>query len=471
MGRLNVLLIRPYSEAEELTPPFGLGYLAAAVRKNHNVEILDCLKDNVTLERFEGYLSKDHYDVIGIQVFTCNIDIVKKYTEAIRENHPKSYIVIGGPHPSSSPEDIFDIFPLIDFGFKGEAEIGLPKLLDYLADGKSQSEDIPLLEKVPGFIWRNNGKVIANSQLFVEDLDSLGYPAWDLINPSSYPPQPHGSFLKNYPIAPIIVTRGCPYHCTYCCIHLISGRKIRKRSINNVIDEIKLLYYDYRVREIHIEDDNFTFYPDLVKEFCSKLIEANLNISWTCPNGVRLDTLSKELLELMKKAGLYGLSVGIESGSDKILKDMRKQLTKEKIKEKIKLIKDIGLKCKGFFILGYPTETKEDILNTLAFSRELPLTQAAFNIFQPFPGTEITNFLISQNRINLKEVNFANFILRQATYAPFGISPKELRNLRRRGLFRFYVRPKILFGVLRDIKSFAYFKTVMKRFLNYLNNA
>ena len=176
---------------------------------------------------------------------------------------------------------------------------------------------------------------MVNPPIFVETLDEFGMPSWDLLRPDTYPLAPHGGFFKNYPIAPIIITRGCPFSCTYCAGHLISGKKIRHRSIDKVIEEIKVLYYQYGIREIHIEDDNFTFYHDLVYEFCRKLKENHLNISWTCPNGIRLDSLTKELLMAMKGAGLYGISVGVESGSDKILKDMRKSLTKEKIREKL----------------------------------------------------------------------------------------------------------------------------------------
>jgi len=270
MKRLKILLIKPYSRADESIPPLGLGYLATAIRKNHNIEIIDGIKEELNLEKFSLILKEKKPDVCGIQVFTFQIPQVKEYLKKGREISKEVKIILGGPHPSARPDDIFDFFPQADWAFKGEAEIGLKKLLDLLAEDRINKKT---LTEVPGLIWKNDGKTEINQQNFIEDLDSLGMPSWDLLRPDTYPLAPHGGFFKNYPIAPIITTRGCPYSCTYCAGHLVSGKKIRSRSVQNVIDEIKLLYNQYGIREIHIEDDNFTFNRDFVIEFCRKLKE------------------------------------------------------------------------------------------------------------------------------------------------------------------------------------------------------
>lgn len=472
MNRLKVLLIRPNSEADELIPPFGLGYLASAARKNYDIEILDGLKEKLTPENLEKYLLKNYFDVIGIQVFTCHINTVKEYIDSVKKILPRAFIILGGPHPSADSKNIFNLFSLADFAFKGEAEIGFPKILGFLSQAKYSADFFEdchnELLQIPGLIWKKGKEVLINPQIFTEDLDSLEFPAWDLIKPDSYPLAPHGAFFKNYPIAPIIITRGCPYSCTYCAGHLISGRKIRKRSADNVISEIKLLRDKYGIKEIHIEDDNFTFYPELVKEFCEKIIKSGLNISWICPNGVRLDTLNKNLLDIMKNAGLYSVSLGIESGSEKILRDMKKNLTKEKIIEKLRIIKESGLKSIGFFIIGYPTEKKHDILETISFAKKLPLARATFSIFKPFPGTEATEKVVSREGINLHKTDFAKFVLNEAVYSPPGITIKELKNLRRRAFLEFYLRPRIIFEMIREIKNFSHFKIVMRRIFRWM---
>lgn len=466
MNKLKVLLFRPYSKADELIPPFGLGYLATALRKNHDIQILDGIKENMTIENFSGFISENKFDVIGIQIFTFHLNAAKNYINAIKKISPETKIILGGPHPSCDPNNIFYYFPDIDFAFKGEAEIGLARLTDLISANKLQEAE---LKDIPGLIWRDKeNKTIVNNQIFVEDLDALGYPSWDLLKPNTYPLAPHGAFFKNYPIAPIIITRGCPFNCTFCAGRLISGRKIRRRSVASVISEIKELYHKYGIREIHIEDDNFTFYKDLVMEFCGELKKNNLNISWVCPNGVRLDTLDRELLFKMKEVGLYSVSVGVESGSDSVLAHMQKSLNTEKIKEKIRLIRETRLEAIGFFVIGYPAETRKDILQTIKFAKKLDLKRANFTIFKPFPGTPITDKLIAENKLPEIQENWERYTLADAVYAPNGLTTKELKNLRRRAFLSFYLRPKILFKMAKEIKNFQHFKIVMKRILRWI---
>lgn len=469
MKRLKVLLMRPYSESDELIPPFGLGYLATAVRKNHDVKILDGIKEKLTLEKFENILKKESLDVVGIQIFTFQIIEAKNYIDTIKKVLPKAKILLGGPHPSCSPHNIFNFFSRIDWAFKGESEIGLAKLLDLIAENKTSSE---YLSKVPGLIWRKDKQIAVNLPIFIDDLDKLGMPSWDLLEPNTYPLAPHGGFFKNYPIAPIIITRGCPFSCTYCAGYLVSGKKIRHRSVDGVIEEIKTLYHQYGIKEIHIEDDNFTFYHDLVYEFCRKLKENHLNITWTCPNGVRLDSLTEKLLMTMKEAGLYSISVGIESGSDKILRDMRKNLTKEKIREKVELIKNCGLEVSGFFIIGYPTETKEEIIETINFAKSLNLKRAGFSLFKPFPGTEATRNLVEKGELKeMSDEDWTHFTLADAVYAPPGFTRTEMKKLRRKALLHFYLRPQIFFKFLSEIKSLKHLKIVLKRIYSWLFKA
>ncbi len=469
MTKLRVLLMRPRSDSDELIPPFGLGYLATAIREKNEVEILDGIKEKLTLEKFKKILAEKKYDVVGIHFFTFQISSVRDYIKSVKQVLPHAKIILGGPHPSCSPENIFELFSEIDWAFKGEAEIGLAKLLAGLG---AQNLAPEFLEQVPGLIWQKNRQTVVNQQIFVDDLDEFGVPSWDLIRPEDYPLAPHGGFFKNYPVAPIAITRGCPYTCTYCAGHLITGRKIRYRSVGNVIGEIKLLYHQHGVREIHIEDDNFTFNQEFVKEFCRELKKNNLNISWTCPNGVRLDTLTEELLLIMKEAGLYSISVGIESGSDKILKDMKKSLSKEIISEKIGLIRRCGLEVSGFFIIGYPTERKSDILETINFALSLDLKRASFSLFKPFPGTQITKELIEKGELaNLSDEDWGRFVLADAVYAPEGFTREEMRKLRKKALIRFYFRPKIMLKLVKEIKNFKHLKLVLKRIYSWLFKA
>lgn len=471
MKRLKVLLLKPYSRSDEVIPPLGLGYLATAIREKHDVEILDGDKERLTPEKFKKELKIKQYNIIGIQMFTFQVALVKKYIRFIKKILPEAKIILGGPHPSCSPLGIFRFFPEADWVFKGEAEIGLANLLDLVAIDNNPSRE-KLAGVIPGLIWRDNGQVVANPPVFVENLDSLGMPAWDLLRPDTYPLSPHGGFFKNYPVAPIVTTRGCPFNCTFCAGHLITGKKIRFRSPENIMEEIRLLHDQYGIREIHIEDDNFTFNKNFVKEFCAELKKSNLGISWTCPNGVRLDTLDEELILIMKDAGLYGISVGIESGSDRILQHMKKGITKEQISEKINLIKRCGLSVSGFFILGYPTENKEDILATINFAIELGLQRAGFSLFKPFPGTEITKMLIEKGELKqMSNEDWARFVLADAVYAPLGFTKQQMKKIRREALLRFYLRPAIAANFIRDIKNWKHLKVILARIYSWLFRA
>lgn len=465
MDGLSVLLMKPYSVADELIPPVGLGYLATAIRDNHQVTLIDGIKEKLTLEKFKELITREKFDVIGIQIFTFHLNSIKGYISVAREILPSVKIIIGGPQPSCEPETIFNHLPNIDYAFRGEAELGLSKLLNLISGNKINNES---LESVPGLIWRSGGNVIINEQAFVKNLDDLGFPAWDLIKPNTYPLSPHGAFFKNFPIAPITITRGCPFPCTYCAAHLISGKPIRTRSVGHVMKEIELLYNQYGIREIHIEDDNFTLNRNFVIEFCQELIKRKMDLSWACPNGIRLDTLDEEMLELMKKSGLYVVSVGIESGSPRILAAMKKRLTKEIIREKICLIRKVGLEVIGFFIIGYPDETKKDILETFRFAEGLDLKRANYMIFHPYPGTPITKRLQAEGQLNIKDEDWPKFILADVAYSPPGISKDELKRLRRYGFLRFYLRPKILFKMLSEIKSPKHFLTVFQRIFRWL---
>lgn len=466
---MKILLMRPYSDSDELIPPLGLGYLATALRNNHDVRILDGIKEKLILEKFEKFLQEEQFDLVGIHIFTFQIKLADQYIKLLKKIQPSARIVLGGPHPSSSAQAIFDFFPDVDWAFRGEAEVGLAKLAALVASNQLNSEK---LAEVPGLIWQNGNGVVINPQFFVENLDELGMPSWDLLRPDTYPLAPHGGFFKNYPIAPIMTTRGCPYSCTYCAGHLVSGRKIRSRSVPHIIEEITLLYNQYGIREIHIEDDNFTLHRDFVMEFCRQLKANNLDISWTCPNGVRLDTLDEELLLAMKEAGLYSVSVGVESGSDRILKLMKKSLTKEKIREKVALIKKCGLDVSGFFIIGYPGETEKDIMDTINFAVELGLKRAGFSLFKPFPGTEITRELVSRGELKeMSDEDWANFVLADAVYAPEGFSREQMKKFRRKALIKFYLRPVIILKFIREIKNFEHLKIVLRRIYSWVFKA
>lgn len=444
----KVLLINPFNpQSDHIQPPLGLGYLATAIRKiNFSVKILDANKERIKPKELEEIIKQEKPNFVGLQSYSANFHYVKESLKFIKEVNPEIVTLVGGPHPSALPRQILETMgDSLDFAFAGEAEIGLPKLLGELLNKTAN------FASIPGLIYRQKGKIVLNPPLFLANLDLFDFPAWDLLKPETYPEAQHGAFFEKFPIAPIVTTRGCPYNCSFCAGKLNTGKIFRKRSLKNVLLEIKFLYNKHGIREFHIVDDNFTFEKDFAKEILREVIKLKLNASFAVPNGVRIDSLDEELINLMKKAGFYLISIGIESGSDRVLNLMNKNITTAKIQEKISLINQKGLNSAGFFIIGYPGETENEINKTIDFSLNLGLSRANYFLFLPLPGTPIFAKLkkegLIKNNLNFSEFSFTRPFLGKE------ISQKKLKKLQRKAFLKFYFfRPKVLLKNLFKIK-------------------
>lgn len=452
---MKILLVKPISEkATNITPSLGLGYLAGAL-KEHDVTYLDCVKEKMDFEKFEiDLILKNYFDVVGIQYFTCDHSSVMLMAKIIKIYSPETKVVVGGPHVSGFPDCVKD--PNIDYGFIGEAEVGFPQLL------KQNFKD-PY--SVPGLVTQLYNKLIINKPNFEEDIDKFEV-AWDLIKPEEYPIAPHGSFVRTPPSAPIMTTRGCPYNCQYCAGKKSTGDKLRKRSVENIYKEIFNLY-ERRIREIHIEDDNFTLDKEFAMRFCRTIINVKTtgelkDLSFACPNGVRLETLDEELLKKMEEAGFYSFAIGIESGNNRILKKMGRNITKEKIREKVELIaRTTNIKMTGFCMMGYPTETIEEMEETAEFTRSLPIHKVQYGNFHPLPGTSIFDELVKDGYN--PEDKWDNYQDNTISYSPKGVTPEQLKKTMEKAFKKFYFRPRIIFGMLREIKNWTQFKILFKR--------
>lgn len=460
---MRVALVKVLSVADEVVPPFGLGYLAEAVRRRgHEAVVVDALRDGLGEEALVSRLAGMNPDLVGVLLFTKDLRIVRSLLRSVRAALPAAKTCVGGPHPSAVPGETMEFFgEALDFAFAGEAETGLPLLLETLAVERGGRGGGGTFDHIPGLAWRDGDEVKANPPIFEEDLDSLEV-AWDLIPPGEYPRAPHGAYFRQFPVAPIITSRGCPFQCTFCAAECVSGRKIRRRSAENVVEEIAFLRKRFGVREIHIEDDNFTVSKPYVLSFCEELRRRAPGVTWACPNGVRIDTLDREMLEAMKASGLYFLSLGIESGSDRVLRSVKKSLTVARIEEKVGMIHEAGIGMSGFFMLGMPGETREEMEETIRFSLRLPLSRASFANFQPFPGCEAFDRLRKSGEIAVDWETFSP-TLQSTTYHPRGITEPALRRLRKRALRKFYARPSVAWGMIREIRSWDHAAWVFRR--------
>lgn len=457
-------MVKPNNLSDHIQPSLGLAYLATGIRGHHEVMILDCIKEDINPSEFAQSTLKDYRpDLVGIQCYTFDVGNVRKLLKATKEWNPDILTVVGGAHISSDPLRAFEnLEENLDFAFAGEAEIGFPKFIDMLEEPVEERDYF----SIPGLIWKNDQEFVTNPVYREEDLDRLGDPAWDLIRPDFYPESQHGAFFKKFPIAPIITTRGCPYSCTFCSAPILSGKDLRHHSKDYVLRNISRLYHDYGIREFHIVDDNFTQDIDYAKTIVIGIISLNLDISLAMPNGIRMDYLDDELLELLKEAGLYLVSIAVESGNDEILKKMKKGTKVHKIHRDVKLIKKHGMDIAAFFILGFPEETLETIQDTIDLSMELPLLRANYFTFLPLPGTESYQRLEENGEID--DVDWDHYYIMSAAYTPPGVTREELLAIKKKAFLRFYLRPRVLIRNLMSIQNFRHFKFLLKRFYNWM---
>ena len=316
------------------------------------------------------------------------------------------------------------------------------------------------MSDIPGLIWKDStGIVRANERAWVKNLDSLPFPAWDLIDPRRYR-WGYSFMTSKLPAAPMAMTRGCPYSCTFCGSHLISGRRVRKRSGDSILAEMKLLKRDYGVRAIDIVDENFAFDGNFVREFCERLLSERLDIAWNCPYGVRLDSLDEDLVRLMARSGCFGLSVGVESGSQRVLDSVKKQLKIEEITEKVRMIKRVStIMVQGYFIIGFPDETHDEIEATIRLACSLPFDLVTFCPLRVTPGTEIYSDLLSSGKI-VRDLDYQGLGHHQFVRSYCSIPDDEMRKLYRRAYTQFYFRPRVVLNLLGQVRSAAQLRTI-----------
>ena len=456
---MKILLINPITTEKKMytsTPNLGLAYIATALIKNgHEVDLFDGMKKGMNTATLRERLNRADYDVAGVQVYTCSVGEARECIETIKAVNPCAVTIAGGAHPSCDPENVLDTLGA-EFAFRGEAEEGLPVLLRRLQlNAPKDYSDIPNL------IWRSDDSIRCNPLQPIQDIDALGIPHWDLIHPDDYPMAPIGGFAKQFPLATISCSRGCTHHCTYCANSMIMGRKLRTRSSESILQEMTLLYTQYGVREFQIIDDCFTSNKPLASSVCRGIIANNLTVSISFPNGVRVESLDEELVQLLEQAGCYSLGLGIESGSQRIVNHMKRGQSLKMIEEKVRMINRVSnIRMSGFFIIGYPEENEADILLTIAMAKRLPLSRAQFTVWMPVPGSEMTRMLTETG--GLKQ-DFSTVRLQRVSYTPDQISLDDFKRLLRKAYIDFYCRPAIILGLLREIQSIEHLKNITKR--------
>lgn len=444
---MNIVLTRPNYRTHLITPPLGLGYLAAYLRKfGHNVQIIDGL--NLSLNNEEiGRRAKG----AGLAGVHCLSDFYPEAADLAHQLKAEGLpVVLGGAHPSALPESTLKETKA-DFVIVGEGEETLLELANAL-DNRQPTEAIS------GLLGRANA---FKERGLISDLDFIPFPDWPQIDPRKCRRAPHGAIVKRFPVAPIVTSRGCPYACKFCASPHLWSKTIRFRSGENVVDEIEYLVKDFGVKEIHFEDDNFTLKRERVEEICGLILERNLKISWSTPNGIRADNLTRDLIRLMKRSGCYSLAFGIESGSQKILDSINKKSRLEEIERVVKAANSEGLLTQGFFIFGLPGETEESIKQTINFAKRIPLDKAQFLLLDILPGSGLWQEL-GGSRI----ADWTNRSYQEVAWVPETIDRNILKNAPSRAFRSFFFRPRQLFNLFKYMKPYQ-LPFIIKRLVDF----
>lgn len=451
---MKILLIHPKFDTHIIVPSLGLGYLAATLKEaGHEVMILDCLLKNIGPDEFKTFLSNEKPDLVGVNGMTTYFSSAIKYVTAAKEQGITT--CMGGPHVTSLPERSLSESKA-DFIVVGEGDNTIVNLVNAIENGEP-------FKDIKGIGFIDNNEIIINPRAeLINDLDSLPFPAWDLMKPKSYPIAPHGAFVKRFPVAAITTTRGCQLNCSFCASKTTWLQKLRFRDPQKIVDEIEMLNKEFGVKEFHFEDDNFTSKRSHALEVCKEIIARKLDIVWACPNGVRIDKLDEELLGYMKKSGCYLLAFGIESGNQRVLNNVHKHLKLEIVPKVLKLVKKKGIETWGFFILGLPGETYSSAKDTVNFALNNNFDRAQFCIFTPLPGSSFFNEWAEDKKdFNWNDFNYFNIV-----YEGEGLSKEQLQKLHKSAFRRFYFRPGILMGMLKHLKI-AQIKWLFKRVAQY----
>lgn len=392
----KILFIKPPrgKGPQAIDVPLAFLYLSAYLKQHLKepveIELIDLRLTRKTGQSLTKKFNSFQPNLIGISLLAMDTFFLNEWSGFLRKNAPNAKIVIGGPAATYEYDDLLLANKAVDWAVIGEGEIVFLNLVQMLITGGA-------INHLTGIAYFDGAMVVCNPKGdYIENLDTVPFPDYSLVNLSDYF-SPFGNsingFLCEKRYTPIISSRGCPFHCIYC--HDIFGKKVRKRTPENFVSEIKWLYNEFGIREFNIVDDIFNVDRERMHKILNLIISSNMNIKLSFPNGVRGDMLEKEDIALLKQAGAYTLTFAVETASPRMQKIIKKNLNIAKVLENIEYAASIGLIVRGFFMLGFPGETIDEIQSTIAWAKRTRLDLASFFIVIPFKGTEI--FLLAEN--------------------------------------------------------------------------
>jgi anaerobic magnesium-protoporphyrin IX monomethyl ester cyclase len=451
-----LLAIPPYThtkgEHQFIVFPLGIAYIASVLEKaGHEVAVIDSLVEDPTpkedkdknflvglsWEKVMNRIKEFNPDILGVSCgFTSQFKNTEKLCKLVRAHNSKIKIFGGGAHASALTDKIIST-GLIDYAIFGEGEETVVDLIDTIENKKP-------LSKVLGIGFKDKDKVKINEKRpFIKDLDTLPFPARHLFPMEKYfkhgKNKAHNFITKHSRYTTIVASRGCPYTCSFCSIHTVWERSWRPRTPENILDEVEELVKNYNVKEIQFEDDNLTLIKERAMKLFQGIIDRKLNINWTTPNGILVNSLDEDLIKVMKKSGCYRVNLGIESGNQEVVdKIVKKPLSRDHCRKLIKTFKKYSIPVTGFFVIGMPGETIKNINETIEFIKQNDFDDILVSIASPYPGTELWDIAIKEGYIN-HDPDSASFEVKPkySTISTKEFTAKQVEELRNKAYIEF----------------------------------
>ena len=459
---MKVLLIFPYVTLRMKGRPYpveplGLLSLATFIRKEMagkdiDIEILDALfegpDDCLETERGFRVGMRDEQirdraiafapDLVGIaNNYTFNTRDVLDLAALIKATLPKATVILGGAHATIDHENLIR-YPDIDIVARGEGEETLKEVILAMADGKDMSG-------VLGITWKTGEEAhINDDRPLIPDINTLPIPDRGLIPYQSYLEKTSGHYFHtmNSPIGTVFTSRGCPFKCIFCSTQRVWRNKWRPRSAEKMIEEVEYLVNEYGVKEIAFQDDQFMGDKERIKAFCRLVLARNLKLTFITPPGISPSLIDNETMDLMRKAGFYRICFSIDVGTEEARRFVRKPLKLGSVRSLIRNANAKGFWTYGTFVIGFPHEKAEDILETIKYAYGLKLDYVIFYIALPHMGSDLYDMYLKDGLIDAQDV-YVSHMPDECLFGTRHLSGKEVEALRdsaAQGYMRFHLR-------------------------------
>jgi len=389
-------------------PPIGLYQLRSILGKNFKTLVVDgsILNEQQTISEIKNF--SPNMVILNIGTFTFKDDLI--FLRKIKHNL-KTKTIVCGEFATTSPKKCLNE-DCIDYAIKGEPEGAILNLVENI-------ENTEFLKNIDGVCFKD---YINKNSSFVENLDIIPFPKRNISEAKNY----KNPLAIENPFTTVLATRGCPHSCTFCTVPVLYGKTFRKRSVKNILDELKILRND-GFKEIFFRDENLTLDKEFIKKLCDEIIKNKLKFSWICNS--RIDTVDEKTLKFMKNAGCHLIKFGVESGNQEILNKIKKGITLNKIEEIFFICRKIGIDTLAHFMLGCPGETKRTIKRSIEFAKKLDPLYASFDIVLKYPNTELS------------------------CLPKHYLSESELKKWHDKAFTYYYLRPKLIIRHILKVKS------------------